>query len=417
MKQKEDRYSPNMVIATLSVAVLCLIVMCGQTLWVPASRIENLYVRSVVLAAADSGSAFAAWTGLDGGFPAFRNAFLDMSGLSRNISWDTRFYNTRDRRNTAAQGASGVTGTSAADNAADKDFSASASVASSAGSPIASPTASPTEPAVSSATGLSPDIASIPPVVESAGNTVQAAQRPQIGVRRPNRGASLIFSAKNPLNVFVFGDSQVFSLGSGLSRLSGKDSPMSVDFLPIHSSGFIRGDYFNWPAKLDETFRDGSYEAAVMMLGMNDYQSFWDERGRILKKHTPEWEAAYKAKCRELIDITLVSVPRLYWLGMPKVKNQAYDESLAYIDSVQRSLAEEYSPDMVIRVSLRDTIPGAQKPYADSVDIAPGKKLRVMSDDGSHFTVEGGQLAMKPLFDRLCADYLFSEVPVAHLPE
>ena len=46
-----------------------------------------------------------------------------------------------------------------------------------------------------------------------------------------------------------------------------------------------------------------------------------------------------------------------------------------------------------------------------------GKRLKVMSDDGSHFTVEGGQLAMRPLFDRLCADFPFARVPSAHLPE
>ena len=215
----------------------------------------------------------------------------------------------------------------------------------------------------------------------------------------------------------MFGDSQVFSLGSGLSRIAGKDSPVAIEFLPIHSSGFIRGDYYNWPAKLEDTFRAASYEAAVMMLGMNDYQSFWNRRGEILRKGTPEWEAAYKDKCRELIDISLASVPRLYWLGMPAVKNRGYDDSLAYIDRVQASLAEEYSPDMLVRISLRDTIPGAGKTYADSVDLGDGRMLRVMGDDGSHFTVEGGQLVMKPLFDRLSRDYLFSEVPVAHLPE
>ena len=108
--------------------------------------------------------------------------------------------------------------------------------------------------------------------------------------------AGYIHSEENPLHVFMFGDSQVFSLGSGLSRLAGKDSPIVIESLPIHSSGFIRADYYNWPAKLQDTFSAGSYEAAIMMLGMNDYQSFWDNDGKVMKKHTPEWGSGLQGK-------------------------------------------------------------------------------------------------------------------------
>jgi len=217
--------------------------------------------------------------------------------------------------------------------------------------------------------------------------------------------------------VYMFGDSQVFSLGSGLSRLAGKDSPVDVEYIAVHSSGFIRDDYFNWPAKLADTFKSKKYDAAVMMLGMNDYQSFLDDKGTILKKRTAEWEAAYRARCHALIDIVLTSVPRLYWVGMPVVKNPAYNESLAYIDTIQQSVADEYSPDILVRIPLKDTIPGKDKPFSPNFETGDGKKFQVMSSDGTHFTVEGGQLVMKPLFEFLTRDFLFSEIPVAHLPE
>ena len=118
-----------------------------------------------------------------------------------------------------------------------------------------------------------------------------------------------------------------------------------------------------------------------------------------------------------MIDLVLTSVPRLYWVGMPVVKNGEYEKGLEYINRIQDEVASEYSSDLVTRISLRDTIPGTGKPYTDSVNRAGGKPLRVMSSDGAHFTVEGGQLAMRPLFDRLCTDYPFSATPVANLPE
>jgi hypothetical protein len=217
--------------------------------------------------------------------------------------------------------------------------------------------------------------------------------------------------------VYFFGDSQVFSLGSGFSRLVGKEGPINVDVVAIHSSGFIRSDYYDWPTKLSDALSSQPYDAAVMMLGMNDYQNFWSDEGVALKKRTKAWEDAYKARCRALIDVALSGVPRLYWIGMPMVKNEAYNSSLLYIEGVHDELASEYSPDVLVRVSLKESLPGKDKAYSDQALLEGGKALRVMSDDGSHFTVEGGQLATRGLFDRVVRDYLFSELPVAHLPE
>lgn len=370
--RKNDSYSPNGALLAVGVALFLVTVFCGTSLWIPASRIENLYLRSVALSCADALSAFAGSTGFDAAMPVLRNGFIASAGLSGDGAWDTRYYNKR--------------------------------VALTAG-PDSSPNRAPLSAAEPDGSGRH-----VSPAVPVMAAPALLSQAPFAA------GTSMVHSRENPLRVYMFGDSQVFSLGSGLSRLAGKDSPISVDFVPIHSSGFVRGDYFNWPTKLEDTFRASSYQAAVMMLGMNDWQSFWNSKGEIMRKGTPEWEAAYKEKCRRIIDLTLAAVPRLYWIGLPAVRNQAYDANLAYIDSVQASLAAEYSPDVLVRVPLRETIPGAGKPYADSIDFGDGKTLRVMGADGCHFTVEGGQIAMKPLFDLLATDYFFSEVPVAHLP-
>jgi hypothetical protein len=386
LPQKKDSYSSNYILGTCIAAGFFIIIACGQSLWVPASRIENLYARSIVLALTDTASNFAAGTGCDRFLPEARNGFLRLTGLSSHVSWDTRYYNRRNARETAV-----------------------------------------TSPAVQVPEAVVP--AEDSPSSIQKGSTVPAydlpSQSPAImnpaadpaSVKLPVFEANRVHSSEHPLKVFMFGDSQVFSLGSGLSRLAGTDSPIEVEFLAIHSSGFIRGDYYNWPAKLSDTFRTAGYEGAVMMLGMNDYQSFWNNKGEIMKKHTPEWEAAYKDKCRTLIDLTLTFVPRLYWIGMPVVKNREYNASLAYIDSVQESLALEYSPDLLVRVPLQKTATGEVKSYADTIDRGGGKMLKLMGDDGAHFTVEGGQLAMAPLFDRFAGDYLFSEIPVANLPE
>jgi len=434
--RNEDKASPNGVLATILIAVCGVCFLCGKSLWVPASRVGNLHLRSILLASADAISALVSPTGADTLVPAARARFVAAAGLSGNVAWDARYYNTRlpdsgagqggdaasiaSATGFASSGANAVVGSQVAPGCLSAPSGSSAELSPSDG--LASINANTSPDGIESPGAVSPGsmgsvgAASSSSPVNSA-IAVSLGNSPARGIERGVDRSTMIHSRENPLRVYMFGDSQVFSLGSGLSRLAGADSPISVDFLPVHSTGFVRGDYFNWSAKLEDTFRQSSYDAAVMMLGMNDYQSFWNDRGVIMKKETPEWEAAYKDKCRKLIDIALASVPRVYWIGMPVVKNAAYGKNLAYIDAVQRSLVEEYSPDVLVRVPLDTVIPGPGKPWTANVLTRAGNTVQVMAADGSHFTVEGGQFAMQPLFNLLCSDYLFSEVPVAHLPE
>lgn len=373
-KTRDGSYSVNYVSFVVILVIFCTAVLCGKSLWIPFSRIENLHVRSAGLAAADAFSAFASGTGLDKLVPRAREAFLSVSGLSENIAWNERYFNRRQNR---------------------------------AGFDIKEPSAS------------EPETAGVPEAGTVADDSVTVTESPALPVRVPGTVSSLhtLHSSADPLRVYMFGDSQVYSLGIGLSRLAGKNSPLYVDYLPVHSSGFIRQDYFSWNQMIEDTFSESAYDTGILMLGMNDYQNFWDDGGKVVVKETEAWEAAYRKKCLSIIDAALMYLPKIYWLGMPVVKNSTYNGHLSYIEKIQKEIASEYSPDILVYVPLRDTIPGNGKPYSDVFVTADGKQIKTMSDDGSHFTVEGGQIVMKPLFDMLCRDFLFSELPIAHMPE
>jgi uncharacterized protein len=387
--------------AIFLITAAMLILLLGKSLWIPASRIENLYARSVVLALADALASVADSTGVDVAVPAVRAGFLRVTGLSGNPSWDSTYYNRRDASSSPLAGGTLPLAYAAPDAASAPIYRPERGV-------------TPLDTSYAPRSGTT----SAPEVSDSRVDEYTSAIASGRNVAQGGTGAeSMIHSRSNPIAVYMFGDSQVYSLGSGLVRLAGDDTGIAIDYLAIHSSGFIRGDYYNWPLKLADVLSAKKYDAVVMMLGMNDYQSVRGPGGEILKKHTAPWEAAYREKCRELIDLALMYAPRVYWIGMPVVKSKAYAESLAYIDSVQASLADEYGPDVLVRVPIADAIPGKGKPYSDSYDAGGGKIVEAMSSDGSHFTVEGGQIAMLPLFDRLARDYPFAEVPVAHTGE
>ncbi len=391
--RKADAYSPNQVLLVAVIAAVLAGTFVGRFLWIPASRIPDLHARAVALAVADGVAAFATECRVDGLVPAARDLFLDVTGLAGVTDWDTRYFNRRVGEGATA-GFSGST-TLSETTPGKTAVSAVADVAA----------------------GVATDAANAGAAGAAGTPSEAAADDTPAMPARPAVSSNAIHSSANPLKVYMFGDSQVYSLGNGLSRLAGKDSPIAVEFLAVHSSGFIRGDYFDWPAKLADTLSAGSYDTAVMMLGMNDYQNFWNSRGEIMKKRTPEWEEAYAEKCSELIDLALLYVPRVYWVGMPRVKDPQYEESLQYIDGVQDRIAARYGPDIVIRCPIADSLPGSGGSFLANVTTPSGKIVQAMSSDGSHFTVEGGQYAMEGLFARMVGDWLFSEIPVEHLPE
>jgi len=368
MHFRGNRYnSPNHVLLATVVALVVASVFCARSLWIPASRIENLHIRAVVLSVTEAVAAHASITGLDTPVPRLRAVFLDRTGLSEHSSWDSRYFNRRDSARKLKEKPSPEPTEGIPDSPVDENMKR-------------------------------PDPPTIPREEEI---TAEAAEATPTAVpdesSEVNPGRSRIYSRENPLSVYFFGDSQVFSLGSGLSRLAGKDSAIDVDFLAIHSSGFVRDDFYDWPRKLSDTLTEKDYAAVVIMLGMNDYQ--------------------YREKCRTMLDVAIARTGRVYWIGMPRVKNPSYNDNLSYIEAIHDSVAEEYSPDVLSRISLREIIPGDGNPYTETLELAPGHVQRIMSEDGSHFTVEGGQLVMRGLFDRLVRDFPFSELPVAHLPE
>lgn len=380
--RRDDHYSPNHVLIVTAIALVCAAVLCAQSLWIPASRIGNLHLRAVVLSVTEAVSAYAAGTGMDTLVPRTRSVFLGFTGLSEHSSWDSRYFNRREP----------ATVTTGSNEASRQDTASSTDI----------------HPAVEYAQQGARIAFSEGDITAGDTQTVSAGERAR---------SNAVYSRENPLPVYFFGDSQVFSLASGLSRLAGKKSAIDIDFLAIHSSGFIRDDFYNWPLKLDDTLAGKEYAAVVVMLGMNDYQNFWADNRRALRKRTENWETVYRDKCRTIIDTALSRAIRVYWIGMPLVKNETYNDNLAYIEKLHDTVAEEYSPDVLTRISLKEVFPGPGNPYVDSHELVPGKVVQVMTDDGSHYTVEGGQLVMCGLFDRLVRDFPFSELPVAQLAD
>ena len=216
------------------------------------------------------------------------------------------------------------------------------------------------------------------------------------------------YNTERPLRILMIGDSQMHSIAAGFLRLTGQNSSIRVKEISVHSSGFIRGDYYNWPKKLKNVFEESQnepYDIAVIFLGMNDYQNFYADNGKVLVKETEDWESAYRDKIITHLDVLFANTKKVYWLGMPVVRDKIYNAQLLYIEDLQKKIASEYSSIILNKFSLSSIAPGEGVPYTDTLKTAEGKKIRLMKDDGHHYTISGGEYIMQPFLELLYKDW------------
>ena len=216
------------------------------------------------------------------------------------------------------------------------------------------------------------------------------------------------YNTERPLRILMIGDSQMHSIAAGFLRLTGQNSSIRVKEISVHSSGFIRGDYYNWPKKLKNVFEESQnepYDIAVIFLGMNDYQNFYADSGKVLVKETEDWESAYRDKIITHLDVLFANTKKVYWLGMPVVRDKIYNAQLLYIEDLQKKIASEYSSIILNKFSLSSIAPGEGVPYTDTLKTAEGKKIRLMKDDGHHYTISGGEYIMQSFLELLYKDW------------
>lgn len=371
-QMRKGFYSPNQCIFFVSIMLTLLIPFLGQRLDYPLQGITSPALKNIYRALTAPVVSATEYTPAAALIPLLRTSFIRSAGLQDRCEWDTFFYWQ-----------------------ARYDDEVAAFYAMAGG-----------RDAGESLSGFSDNLTgsgTLP--MELFGQLSQEKLR--------NVALPVTHSARLPLRIFFFGDSQMRSIAAGMTRALGSDTSIVVDELSVPSSGFLRSDYYNWPEKLESLFsaqKDGSrFDAAVIFLGMNDYQDMWTTGGIILTAGTPEWEEVYRKMVKAHLDIVLQSVPRVYWLGLPAVRRADYNEKMQYLDTVHRSIAEEYSAQKLIKVSLKDCVSQYGTGYIGAIQPKGAARIPLMQSDGIHYTIEGGEYLMKQFIGQLHRDYMFEE--------
>jgi uncharacterized protein len=192
------------------------------------------------------------------------------------------------------------------------------------------------------------------------------------------------FEAKDLYQIFVLGDSLAAGLWSGVSRSIDGDMRISLNGRYKEDSGLSRPEYYDWNGALPKILASNKIDIAIVMLGSNDAQPIRDGAMRYAFD-TQEWRGAYVKQVDELMASLKAAGAAVYWMEMPPMQADKYDESMKIVAGIHKERAAAAGIRFVeTRVALLDN-----GRYSDSGFDDTGEFVRLRSRDGVHFLKEG----------------------------
>ena len=404
--ESRGTYSINRTFLSFVIFTILFVFFSSSELYIKSSHIQNQYIRTIVMAGLKPIANASEYLGISQTFIYLRNTLLESAKLKNEVDWDDFYYIAEndeanvldssveidDKKNSKLEKKESLKEATQSKKK-DKDKISDDKIPENEKENATN---------IENAPQKENDVAQ-----QEASNEVPADQE------APFVPSPYIYDETNPFHLLMIGDSQMYGLANGLKKLTSGQDSIEITDISIHSSGFVRGDYYNWEKKLENVFKSktaGYYHAVVILLGMNDYQDIYSGNSLFVRE-TKEWEVQYRDKIIRVINLLLLNTKKVYWLGMPVVRRASYNDDLQYIEKVQARVANEYNHAGLTRIALSSIAPGDGVPYTDTIQREDGKIIRLMKADGIHYTISGGQYIMEGFLKKLYKEWYIKEIP------
>lgn len=240
------------------------------------------------------------------------------------------------------------------------------------------------------ATGQSGLAATNPPVTVKG-----AVTRPQAGggcglsltgqASDPRGPRTLLSAPVGQCTVLEIGDSLGNDLGWGLGRHVAPTGGLSLVQLDRSDTGLSNSSFFDWRAQLSADVNQYHPQLVIISLGGNDEQGM-EVNGSAVKFSTPDWQAAYLARVRQLVSEATASGAYVLWVGMPIMQQPSYSQGMQTLNTLyQQGVSAEANATFVSTWSLFSD-PQGQFQSGATVN---GTKTTLRNADGIHYSYAG----------------------------
>ena len=208
--------------------------------------------------------------------------------------------------------------------------------------------------------------------------------------------------APAPVRIGVFGDSLGDGMWMGLSRHFRRDPAVEgVERLSQASIGITNYIYVDVAEKTRDQLLTDSFDIAIVMFGANDIQGI-SHNNRVHRFRSAGWEAVYRARIDELVDLLHANGAQVYWVGLPRMRSAGYDANTIYLNSL---FAEQMTALGATFIETRSVSADVDGEYGAYLPDASGTQRLMRADDGIHFTMRGYRRLAAPVVDQLRLDW------------
>jgi hypothetical protein len=194
-----------------------------------------------------------------------------------------------------------------------------------------------------------------------------------------------IDKAEGATRLAVFGDSLADDLAKALERFYADDPNLAVIDKGVGSSGFVRDDYFDWNKAINEEIAANSFDAAVIIIGINDRQPL-SVNGESLKPLTEGWNKAYSARLAAALSALRAANKPVIWVGLPPMSGTSYSTAMTQISSIQKLASFSGGAEFLDIYEKFADENGKYTAYGPDIN---GQQVKMRKDDGIHFSSAG----------------------------
>ncbi len=205
------------------------------------------------------------------------------------------------------------------------------------------------------------------------------------------------------INVFVFGDSLANDLWAGLKQAFARDPSVSIVKKSRSSTGFVRTDYYDWPAELGTILENEPMDMAIVLIGAGDRQRMRKADGRH-RFGTPEFREIYTNRVDAFMQQLVQRRIAVYWLGLPIVKGPNYRAALTELNDLFKERAEANG---ITFIPIWDHFAKAGGKWTSYGKNIAGTVQRLRKNDGLHFT-NAGRRILATFVEQPIRDFLAS---------
>jgi uncharacterized protein len=189
-----------------------------------------------------------------------------------------------------------------------------------------------------------------------------------------------------------------FHLGVELERQLRATYPgLVVERLGKLSTGLTRPDVFDWPAKLRELVAAGKPDVVVLNFGGNDAQAMVMDGGAVAKFGRPEWDASYRQRVKQVVEIGRGAGATVILLGMSTTRDPSLSRRMGRINRLTQDAGRAAGGRYL---SIWDLGADAAGGYQEVASVG-GVAVRTRLADGKHFSRAGAAYAAREIVARL----------------